>query len=157
MSQLQPRNDPFEHGDLLALLCIGDPELQEAAIGQISQLGFALHTAFTAEEAISKLAFHPYTLAVIEANLEGTDAETHPVLAHLATLRLDRRRDLFVVLAGPDLETHSGTQAFGLSVDLTVNTRDAGKLKTVVGKAIVEQEEFHAAYKTVKKDIQRAG
>lgn len=157
MSTLQTRNDSFEHGDLVALLCIGSPELQEIAIDQISQLGFALHTAFTAEEANAKLAAHPYNLVVIEENLEGTDALTHPILAELATFRLDVRRDLFVVMIGPGMETQSDSQAFALSVDLTLNLQDASKLKPLAGRGIVEQEEFYAAYKAVKKDVMRAG
>jgi hypothetical protein len=157
MSTLQTRNDSFEHGDLVALLCIGSPELQELAIDQITQLGFAIHTAFTAEEANSKLTTHPYNIVAIEENLEGTDAQTHPILAELAALRLDARRDLFVVLIGPGMETQSDSQAFGLSVDLTINLADAPNLKTLVGRGIVAQEEFYAAFNAVKKDVQRAG
>lgn len=157
MSTLQTRNDSFEHGDLVALLCIGSPELQEIVLDQITQLGFAIHTSFSAEDAISKLSSHPYNVVVIEENLEGTDAPTHPILAELATIRLDVRRDLFVVLVGPGMETQSGTQAFALSVDLTVNLQDAPNLKPLVGRGIVDQEEFYTAYKAVKKDVQRAG
>ena len=157
MCTLQTRNDPFEHGDLVALLCIGSPELQEIVIDQITQLGFGIHTAFTAEDAVSQLATHPYNLVVIEENLEGTDAQTHPVLAELATIRLDVRRDLFVALIGPGMETQSDSQAFALSVDLTAHRHSSPNLKTLVGRGIVEQEEFYAAYKAVKKDVQRAG
>ena len=157
MSTLQTRNDSFEHGDLVALLCIGSPELQEIAIDQITQLGFAIHTATNAEYAISKISSQPYNIVAIEENLEGTDAATHPILAELATIRLDVRRDLFVVLIGPGMETQSENQAFALSVDLTVNLQDTPNLKTLVGRGIVAQEEFYAAYKAVKKDVQRTG
>jgi hypothetical protein len=157
MSTLQTRNDSFQHGDLAALLCIESPGIQQTITDQITQLGFAIHSAFTAEEAISKLSSHTYNVVIIEENLEGTDAQTHPVLAELATMRLDTRRGFYVVLIGPGMETQSDTQAFGLSVDLTLNLLDMSDLKQLVGRGIVEQEEFYAAFKAVKKDVQRIG
>lgn len=157
MSTLQTRNDSFEHGDLAALLCIGSPELQEIAVDQLTQLGFGIRTAFTAEEAIFKLCSHPYNVVVIEENIDGTDAQTHPVLAELASIRLETRREMFVVLIGPDLETQSETQSFALSIDLAVNLRDATNLKALLGRGIVEQEEFYASYNAIKKDVRKEG
>jgi len=157
MNPLQTRNDPLEHGDLAALLCIGSPQLQEVVISQLTGLGFGIHTATSSEEAIPKLHAHPYNIVAIEEELDGTDAQTHPLLAELASMRLDLRREMFVVLLGPDLVTQSEIQAFALSIDLAVNLQDAANLKTIVGRAIVGHEEFYAAYNAVKKDVRREG
>ena len=156
MSTLQTRNDSFEHGDLAALLCIDDPQLQQTAIDELSQLGFAFHTALYPEEVAVRLRARSYEIVVVSENFGGADAESNSALHELSLLPLDQRRISYVILIGSTMESRSEMQAFVHSVDLTLNLADAmnpGGLKAHAGRGIVRQEEFYSALKGVMQMI----
>lgn len=157
MSILQTRTDSLEHGDLAALVCIDSPDLQEIVIDQLSQLGFGIHTASTAEEAIPMVYAHSYNIVATSEDFGGADVQTHPLLAELSGIPLDLRQSMFVCLIGPNMVTESEMQAFTLSIDLTVLLEDVPNLKTIVGRAVVRQEEFYKAYNAVKKRVRSEG
>ncbi len=158
MSTLQTRNDSFEHGDLAALLCVDDPELQSLVIDQLSQLGFAFHTALFPEEVAVRLRARTYDLVVVSENFAGSaDAEANPVLHELAQLPLDQRRVSYVILIGPTMESRSDMQAFVHNVDLTLRLDEAPNLKAVAGRGIVRQEEFYSAFKGVSQALRSGG
>lgn len=149
-SDLQTRNDPLEHGDLAALLCLDDPEMQAVAIDQLSQLGFAIHTGLYVEEIAIRLRSRTYEVIVVGENFAGSDADTNPALNEIARLSLQQRRGSFVILLGPTMESRSEMQAFVYSVDLTLRSDEAQNLKTIAGRGIVRQEEFYSAFNGVR-------
>lgn len=149
MSTLQARNDSLEHGDLAALLCIDDAALQNGVIEQLSQLGFAFHTALYPEEVTVRLRLRTYEMVVVSENFAGTDVDSNPVLHEIAQIPLSQRRISFVILIGPGMESRSDMQAFVHSVDLTVHQGDVPNLRAIAGRGIVRQEEFYSALKGV--------
>jgi hypothetical protein len=157
MSTLQIRNDAFEHGDLAALLCIDDPQLQTVAIDELSQLGFAFHTAFFPEEVSVRLRARTYEVIVVSANFAGAELDANPVLHELAQVPLDQRRGSYVVLIGDTVESRSEMQAFIYGVDLVLRTDEVPNLKAAVGRGIVRQEEFYSAFKGVMQTVRGGG
>ena len=156
MSTLQTRNDAFEHGDLAALLCVDDPHLQSCVIDGLSQLGFAFHTALYPEEISVRLRSRTYELVMVSENFAGSELQANPALHEVAQLALAQRRDSFVILIGPSMESRSDMQAFLHGVDLTLREDELPNLKAIVGRAIVRQEEFYSAFKGVMQ-AQRSG
>jgi hypothetical protein len=146
MNSAQPRNDVLEHGDLAALICIDDAELQAAVIEQISALGFGIHTALFYEEVAVKLRSHNYELVVVTENFSGADLASNRVLNELAMLPLSQRRIAFVVLIGPTMTSRSEMQAFHYSVDLVLRDDEVGNLQTIVNRGIARHEEFYASF-----------
>ncbi len=157
MSTLQIRNDAFEHGDLAALLCIDDPQLQAVVIDELAQLGFAFHTAFFPEEVSVRLRARTYEVIVVSENFAGAQFDANPVLHELAHLPLDQRRGSYVILIGDSLESRSDMQAFIHGVDLVLRTDEISNLKATVGRGIVRQEEFYSAFKGVMLAIRGGG
>jgi len=151
------RNDSSASRDFTALLCIDSQELQETATGQLTPLGFEVHTVSTPEQALSHLHSHLYDVMVISDDFGGGDAETHPVLAQLASVPLELRRSMFVVLIGPNLTTHSKMQAFALSVELVICPQDVPNLKALVGQGLARHEEFYATFNAVARLIRKEG
>jgi len=94
---------------------------------------------------------------VISDDFGGGDAETHPVLAQLASVPLELRRSMFVVLIGPNLTTHSKMQAFALSVELVICPQDVPNLKALVGQGLARHEEFYATFNAVARLIRKEG
>ena len=89
--------------------------------------------------------------------LGGGDAETHPVLAQLASIPLDMRRSLFVILVGPELTSFSKMEAFALSVDLVIRPQDISNLKAIVGQGLAAQEAFYASFHAVARQVREEG
>jgi len=150
-------NDSSTSRDFTALLCIDSQELLETATGQLTPLGFEVHTVSTPEQALSHLYSHSYDVMVVSDDFGGGDAETHPVLAQLASVPLELRRSMFVVLIGPNLTTHSKMQAFALSVELVICPQDVPNLKALVGQGLARHEEFYATFNAVARLIRKEG
>ncbi|MEI6350109.1 MAG: hypothetical protein WCP06_03270 [Verrucomicrobiota bacterium] len=157
METLQTRNDLIEHGDLACLIAVDVPETQSVAIEQFTQLGFGIHTALSSEEFTTKFHANPYDVIVISEQLGACDVDTNPAIAELVVLSPIQRRELFVVLIGPNMVSRSEMQAFHYSVDITVNQADAHELKTIAGRGILKQEEFYAAFNSVLKAMRAGG
>lgn len=156
MSTLETRNDPLEHGDLSALICIDEPELQAVVIDQLTQLGFALHTGLFPEEVAVRLRARTYEIIVISETFCGGDVHTNPALHELNALGLDQRRGSYAILIGENMESRSEMQAFIYSVDLTLQTADAANLKAIAGSGIVRHEESYATFHGVRKSVRNA-
>ncbi len=156
MAKLQTRNDMIEHGDLSALVCIDEPEMQAIVFEHLSPLGFGIHCGLYPEEASVKLRTRAYDIIVTAERFAGADAQTSPILSLIAELSLIQRRDIFVVLIGPSLTSRSAMQAFMYSVDLVVNEADAENLKSFVGRGITQREEAYGAFNTVWRAVRAA-
>jgi len=151
------RNAPSASRDFTALLCMDAPDMLQAVTDQLASLGFEMHTVATSEQALNNLYSHSYDVLVVSDTFGGGDAETHPVLAQLASVPLDLRRKLFVILLGPNLMPRSTMQAFALSVDLVLHPKDVANLKGIVGQSLAAHQEFYAAFNAVHTRLREEG
>jgi hypothetical protein len=140
----QSRYDVFEEGDQTALICVDDPEIQQAAVEQITTLGYKIHTGLFPEDVALKLRTHNYNLVVVYENFNGWDLETNQILKEVVNSPPEQRRQQFVVLFGPNMVTSDDMQTFIYSVDLTFSLSDLSNLKTVVRRAAARNKEFYA-------------
>ena len=147
------RNDIIEEGDLSSLVCIDEAALQGIVFDQLSQLGFGIHTALHGEEVAAKLRARVYDIVVISERFANCDAATNSALAEVANMALELRRETYVVLIGPNMNSRSDMQAFLFSVDLVIRKDEAFQLKTIAGRGIVRQEEFYTAFNSVLKAV----
>src|SRR5438067_6561167 len=126
--EIQTRHDFFEPGDLTALICVDEPQVQRTAVDQISALNYKIHTGLFTEDISLKLRAHTYDLVVVYENFNNTVAEGNPVLGETTRISPAQRRRQYVVLVGPNMITHDEMQAFTHSVDLTFSTSDLANL-----------------------------
>ena len=152
----QARNDLIEEGDLSALVCVDDAPLQETVFEQLKQLGFGIHTALFGEEVAVKLRARVYDIVVISERFANGELSTNSALSEIANLPLNTRREIFVVLIGPSMNSRSDMQAFLHSVDLVIRQEDAFQFKNIAGRGIVRQEEFYTAFNSVLKAVRSA-
>jgi len=144
--EAQNRYDVFEEGDLTALICIDDPEIQQATMEQIAALGYKLHTGLFSEDVALKLQTHNYNLMVVYENFNGCDLETNQILKVVVNSPAEQRREQFVVLLGPNMVTGDEMQCFIYSVDLVFSLSDLQNLKTVLRRAAARHKEFYAPF-----------
>jgi len=156
MTSLQSREDLIEHGDLSALICVDEPNLQYISIDQFSQLSFGIHTALNASEISSKIRGRVYEVIVVYERFGGSDAQTNVALSIISELPLAQRRETYVILVGPNMVSRSDMQAFMYSVDLTLKDTDAGNMKVIAGRGLVRQEELYTTFLSVWKALKAA-
>lgn len=138
--------DIFEQGDLTALVCIDDPEIQEAVVSQLAALNYKIHTGMFPEDVALKLRTHDYDVVIVYENFNGCDFETNQVLKEVVNVPADQRRRLFLVLVGPNMVTNDEMQSFIYSVDLTYSLSDLENFKTVLKRATTRHKEFYGNF-----------
>ena len=147
------RNDIIEEGDLSALVCVDDPALQSGVFDQLTQLGFGIHTALHGEDVARKLRGRVYDMVLVSERFANCDLPTNSALLEIAQMPLENRRETFVVLLGPGMNTRSEMQAWLFSVDLVIRQDEVFNLKTIAGRGIVRQEEFYTVFNSVLKAV----
>jgi len=157
MNTLQAGSASFDHRNRAALLCIESPHIREIISGQLNQLGFGIHTATNAEEALHALYSQDCDVVVIAEDYEGTDIKTHPVLTEIGNMPIKQRRLLFLTLMGPDLTTQSERQAFTLSADLVIHPQDIPNFKTLISQGIQRHKELYAPLKAALRRFDEEG
>ena len=154
---MKPLSKDDSSRDFSALLCIDSQEVLDLASGQLTLIGFEVHTVSTPEQALAELYSHSYAVMVVDDHFGGSDIETHPLLSQMASVPLDLRRKTFVILIGPNLTPHSKMQAFALSVDLVLRPQDILNLKAIVGQGLLDHEAFYAAFNAADKSLRLEG
>ena len=144
--EIQTRHDLFEPGDLTALVCVDDPQVQRATVDQVSALNYKIHTGLFTEDISLKLKAHTYDMVVIYENFNDTVAEGNPVLAETTRIPALQRRHQYVVLIGPGMITNDDMQAFQYSVDLAFGISDLSNLAPVLRRGIARYKEFYRLF-----------
>lgn len=144
--EAQTRYDVFEEGDQTALVCIDDPEIQQATVEQLTSLNYKIHTGLFPEDVALKLRTHNYDLVIVYENFNGCDLETNQILKEVVNVPAEQRREQFVVLLGPNMVTSDDMQTFIYSVDLAFSLSDLSNLKTVLRRSAARHKEFYAPF-----------
>ena len=69
------RFEIFEPGDKTALVCMDVPEMERIVVSQIRELGYKVHTGFSADDILFKVHAHPYDVLIIAENFGGMSIE----------------------------------------------------------------------------------
>lgn len=151
--EAQDRYDFFEPGDLTALVCVDEPELQKGIIDQLAALDYKIHTGLFLDDVLLKIQAHNYDLIVIDENFNGSLLTSSPLLAEIMRLPAATRRNQFVVLLGLGLSTNDELEALALSVNLVCNVADIKNLRPVLRRAIARNKEFYSPLQETLKLI----
>ena len=138
--------DFFELGDKTSLIC-ADPNTTEVVKTTLRELGFKFHVAETPEMAVERMRYTNYDCVVVQENFAGSSLRSNAVLNYLAPLPMVQRRYSFVCLIGPSLKTLDAMQAFGQSVQLTLNPVDLPNLGPILKKGLAEFEQLYRTFK----------
>jgi len=147
------RYDFFEHGDLTALVCVDEPEIQKAIIDQIASLDYKIHTGLFIDDVLLKMKAHNYDLIVVDENFNGSLLTSSPLLAEIMHMPPTLRRHQFVVLVGLGFTTNDEMEAFGMSVNMVCNVADVKNLRPVLRRALIRNKEFYGPFMETLKLI----
>lgn len=144
--ELENRLDIFEPGDLTALVCVEQPEMQQQIAQQMTSMDYKLHVGLFAEDISLKLKTHTYDVVVIDEHFGGCQLSTNAVLYEAINLPSGQRRQQYFVLVGDSVQTNDEMMAFILSVDLVVNEADLENFKPVLRRGVARQKEFYQSF-----------
>jgi hypothetical protein len=148
------RIDIFEPGDQTALVCVDVPAMQNLITEQLTELGYKIHTGFSADDFVLKLRAHIYDIVIISEHFGGTNAATNPLLGEAIQAPALRRLKQFLVLIGSTLTTNDEMEAFFYSVDLVVGLADMVHLRPLLRRSLARAEEF---YRPLNEVLQSTG
>ena len=130
-----------------ALLQLDDLELRNLVIQHLNALSYKVRTARLASEVQPLLKAERFEVVVLYDRNAGNAEALNKVWAEaLNTLTPDDRRDLYVVLIGPNLQSATELQAFAFGVDLTVNVAELPQLSEFLFEGLQRRTEFYKIY-----------
>ena len=123
-----------------ALVLMADSPIRDLVVKAATEFGYRVEQAPTAEEAIDKMRFVNYAAVFLHDQFESDGIESGKFHQFMRVMNMSRRRYIFYVLIGEQLETLYDLQALANSVNLVVNDNEVPFIGTVLKKAIPEFE-----------------
>jgi len=139
----------------LALVCEDAPERQAIIKTALDQIGFTMHLASSAQEAIERLRRDAYEIVVINEQCHGASALDNPVLASIQQMAMPVRRYMFVALLGRTYKTFDNMMAFARSVNCVVNLNDVPHMAAILVKGVNENNQFYRVFREVLAEAGR--
>ena len=125
----------------LALVCMSAPAERDQVVAALKAEGYAAQVATSTADAIQRLRFMAYALAVIREGFGTAVGEGNPVLDHVAEMPMGARRGMHVVLVSPNTGSHNSAAAFTRSVNLVLNLKDLPHLAEALKRSLAETEQ----------------
>lgn len=142
-----PVPNNLENKSKNALLQLDDLELRNLVIQHLNALSYKVRTARLASEVQQLLKAERFEVVVLYDRSAGSAEPLSKVWADaLNALTPDERRDLFVVLIGPNLQSATELQAFAFGADLTVNVAEMPQLSEFLFEGFQRRDEFYKIY-----------
>ena len=97
-------------------------------LGQVSEVlkgqNLQIHTPDSADDAVSSLRFKAYDVIVYSSDYEDGPVDVHDFHRFMSGMSMNRRRKIFYVLVGQELNTLYDLEALTRSANLVVNRRE---------------------------------
>ncbi|HSD51981.1 MAG TPA: hypothetical protein VLG48_11290 [Candidatus Methylomirabilis sp.] len=138
----------------LALVCMSAQAERDQVVAALKAEGYAPQLATSAADAIQRLRFMGYAVAVIREGFGTAAGEGNPVLDHVAELPMGARRSMQVVLLSPNTGSHDSASAFTRSVNLILNVKDLPHLAEALKRSAAETEQ---AYRVLLDTLRAQG
>ena len=136
--------DYIPPGQASALLCVNREECRRELKVMLEASGYVVDMPGTADQALQRLRFNQYHVILLDDNFE--EKSPNPVAQYLASLNMNIRRDMFVVLIGERFKTADHLQAFMESVNLILHPDDLPHLTTFLTRGLNEHERFYKVF-----------
>ncbi len=132
-----------------ALVSLGDRGQAGTLTLALTRQGYQVDTVDNAEEASRLVEQGVYDLVATTRTAGAAGKES--LYQRMMRLSPEARRRVFLLLAGDDLKTGDGTQAWVSQADLVANARDLATVDTVLGKTVEERSRLYQVYLETRK------
>lgn len=128
-----------------ALVCLPDRGVAAGLTVTLTRLGYQVDTIEDAEEGARLLEQGVYGV-VATARSAAAGARGENLYQRAARLSPDGRRRIFLILVGDECKTGDGTQAWTMSADVAVNTRDVATADAIVRNTVAERARLYQVF-----------
>lgn len=156
MSPSQNTTDfvPYDETAKRALVCDTDAAAQKFLTAAMTSLGFRPDLATSIDELAENVKYNQYDIVVVSENFSVNPKGENDAVGFFLELPSGVRRKILVILYGPSLNTLDNMTAYGLGVNVVINTRDMQSFLSIAGKAYTENERF---FRTMNQMYSLAG
>lgn len=133
----------------LALVCEDASERQAVIKAALDQIGFTMHAAKNADEAVERMRRDTYELVILDERFQGSTHLDNAVLAAVRGMPMATRRYMFVALLGREYKSFDNMMAFARSVNVVVNPNDLPHLPAILVKAMNDNNQFYRVFREV--------
>jgi len=131
-----PEADKQKKADsLTALVGIGADHDRELIESTLKKMGYIIDVAFSSAHAIDKIQSFLYNLIICSE--EPIFKETHKNICELPP---GKRRLIYYVIVGPNVNTLHNLEALALSANLVINDRDLPYLTSILTKGLQDYD-----------------
>lgn len=139
--------DFVEEGVETALLCEPDPDIRSKIFSALERMGYQTREPESAVDALKQMRFHVFDLVVLNESFDTDDPDKCDVLAYLAQLAMDTRRNVFVTLITDRFRTTDNMTAFHKSVNLVINLKNIDEIEKILKRGVTDNASFYRIYK----------
>ena len=129
----------------LALVCIGDNDLQKKVHSVVKNIGFNATVVDTSKEALKKLEYHIYPLILLDEAFDQNRGVTR-ILDKLNAIDMSLRRKICLVLMSRQFNTNDNMSALHTSVNCIINVDDEVHLTNLLPKVLKDHENLYTIY-----------
>jgi len=135
-----------------AMILIKDKEIQNRVAGELEKKEFQIHRPGSVDEAVDSLRFREYAVVVYSADYEQGPLEIHDFHKFMSGMSMNKRRKIFYILLGNQVQTLYDLEALTLSCNLLVNLTELNFFGKVFKKGIQSYENLFASYMAMLKE-----
>ncbi len=129
----------------LALVCIGDDDLQKKVYFEAHTIGFNVNAVTTSKEALKKLEYHIYPLVIIDEDFDQNRGGKR-IFDKLNIIDMSLRRKICLVLLSKKLNTNDNMSALHASVNNIIHVDDVVDFTNFLHKALTDHTNFYTVF-----------
>jgi predicted Zn finger-like uncharacterized protein len=138
-----------------ALVCLPDRTAASAFTVTLTRLGYQVDAIDDPEEGARLLEQGVYgVVATARSAAAGPRGEN--LYQRAARLSPEGRRRIFLILVGDECKTGDGTQAWTLSADALVNTRDVSTADAIVRNTVAERARLYQVFLDARRRFEES-
>ncbi|MBF0563814.1 MAG: hypothetical protein HQK89_01090 [Nitrospirae bacterium] len=146
----------YKDGLKNSLVCVDGQDLRKTVATVLRELDYNVQVAPDAEDTYEKIKYNQYDCIVLNDSFSGGTGDNNEIVDYLQTMPITSRRLFFIVLIGSNYKTMDNMAAFSKSVNLVVNEHDMTNFKTILKRAIGENDLFYRTFKNVMVELGKA-
>ena len=124
------------------LILMPDGESKSRIADAFQRLGYRIEYANNLGETMEKMVASRYPAIVMHTHFEGVPFEQSRVHNHMKWMPMPKRRYIYYVLIGPELQTLYNLEAFSLSANLVINEKDLDNIHLILRKGFHDHEKL---------------
>lgn len=148
--------DLLEEGVETALICEHDDGIREKIRAAVEKMEYNIMEATTIRDALKYIRMHSFDIVIVDEGFDSGNPESNYVLAYMAQLPTNVRRDIFVLLVGNSFGTGDDMTAFNKSVNFALSLEDIEEFERILKIALIDHQEFYRMLKDTLKKMGRA-